>query len=735
MIIEVIDSTESNNHNNNSNESTCTTIEELVNQSMERLVEHYRQPIHQQLDDDETTVTESLPPVVKFLVEQLEMRSSKEEEEEEDNDCLVVLVVRSLLCAYQDHIRPVLFLPNNNGNNDNKVDASGIAVLFYYDMMVHHILAAHIPTILEKSNIRRRRATHHLKTLEESLMALIQDITLATAEPVHENVLLALIRLLTHGLTVAHAIIQSSSPKAKLDRSTYCLLVTTLLSFGPLPLDDDKLVQQHLYQLNAYLSTPFAHDEIRIEPLSSLEIDNTGSWNTSPIQERIEQVWKSPFWECVLTTTNNEDNSETTIHESLSTRQSAILQCFSLNELVQSMRSHFFGHDMPVPQSSPVQTTRLFMGSTQPYTLPSEQQVKPYVAIPSRVHAVWQLLFRLPCLLMLMSSSTCCSSSNSDNRMIDSIWNDLAPMLYELLDAASERINGVTCLALFCVLHQTTRSSSSSSSSHSFPLGCNLIFGNFLKILNRVVKTCRQGSVLAHAGLVQRELLLQIQSSDDSVGDNTNNNNDNNMLELQLQTTKTWLEVLEIVRHRRSETELATGTLLSILLLLDTWKMDDTATIIIDLGRPLLQSILPLIQLDCSDQDWLSDMELRQQERTQVVALVVLSKTVFLTYPIVCRHVHKLLCTCLAMACQYYSRQEQQQKKKQDSSTNSQSLLCSLSIHTASVVLLLTDAAGQTLLETLKDSDNKKYQEVLSTVIESIQKEAHSIRMHNNNNS
>ncbi|GKY99552.1 hypothetical protein MPSEU_000909500 [Mayamaea pseudoterrestris] len=665
MIIEILESSE---------EDTLD-VGAAVGTILDRIVEHYRQPIHQQLQSQQPQQelrdndNDEIPPILAFHASELQRL---QEDFEVDN----ILILQCLLCNYKERIRSF------------SLDATASAVLIHYEWLVSYIYLQDADMEIKAASNSDTRLD--AEALDEALVALAQDITLATANEKHLTSLISLLRLLQMTLDLA-----SHDTRIVLEQSTLCLVASTCLSFNMF--DDEELyaaANERLYNLHPYTSitmAPFAFNDkhnISLEPLPPLQL-GPFAWNTMEANDIVDKIWWSKYWDKHIS-----HRHAATADESLRLveRKHTILQYLTVDAMSKATRSHFFGHDMLAPVAN--SQTQLFLGKVGLMRPNDDSNNKPYLVVPSRVPSALQYLS----LLQL------------DAKLTESIWDNFAPILYELLAALDEKVNGLAALAVFRLLQHVDK---------HLILQTSPISNNLLLALDRVVQTCRNGSVLVLVGLAQTELLRLEPTNVDG----------RQRMEQRLHFAKSWLLVLETYRHRSNEKDLIVSILLTLIPLLHmlgngshTSQRFEEA---IDLGRPLLRALLPLLELDFGDA-WMvqadDNVEASSRDyRIQMAALVALLNSMIITYPIVCRHAGKVLSSCLALAC----RVKVLASKANDLHDKHFSLhsFLELAVHVAAVALVLTAEKGQQIFAEI-ESSSSKYDAVVLEMVGCIQREA-----------
>lgn len=726
MLIEVIESQEfEEKQSDRENHDVSSSDEALVTSTLDRLVEHYNQPIHQTLAEDPSRDVE-LPPVLKFLSQTIETYRLGSPHRTQTT------IVGTLLLRYSDRVRPLLWTPQDH------LDPSAASVLDAYERLLSHLLQE-----CNEATCTPRTQSLPTPAFSDLLLVLAQDVTRATAQvtdpdqAVPQSILCALLKLMVLVLDLASmARPADDRTPTCLESAALCVVAATCLSFdvGETANLQDTSFESTVYDLRPFLNVASMPSmeaplvELRVHPLPRLGL-SPSAWDAGPAQRIVERLWRSPYWD-----THFEWNAHHPEQASLQQRIPRILQSLSVTAMAKAVRAHFFGHDMAAGTHGELPPT-LFLGKlVDPANVPrSKFDEKPFQAVPSRIPSVLNFCCHVVTQGPLHGPESLSAPAVNEGDVTMELWDCLAPVLYELLAAPNEAVNG---LAAKIVVHWILTGDNVQSTtevpiaSYTKSLVATPIPSNILLALNRVVQTCREGHVLLWVGLAQGFLLRLLHRRND----------DSESLQAQqhqqrMAVIQSWMALLETNRHRRSQTDLLLSILLSLIPLLHAMTLDPSQGGSLQewqkqqqldrlaLGRPLLRALLQLSQWHDDWDDYLEgrleepmdhlDRRMKQHS-VRIAALVALLNAIIVTYPIVCHHAGKVISSCVALACHVTREQPTPPRFKVDRA---------LAIHVAAVTVVATACKRQTVLQELLRSGDA-YQSIVVEVVEEIQAKA-----------
>jgi hypothetical protein len=833
----------------------CDSAKDFVDRIIKALVEHYRDPIH---EDDvlfnhpkETTVSDidepvegtssvaahDLPPVLAFQLQQLLGYCSAESEGNRRgaDDGVVVEVWVRLIESYSTLVRPaalpLLDLPQGGPATWARA-SSTVAVLVHYESLVSHFLRHQADVLLavpsasddvDNSTDRRVQPDKEttlsciqLKAHTVALERLACDITLATVanlgggssaassdnkngdnevEEAHVEsnddgrrlatahaLVAALVRQMNSVRRCLHCWYRDMSATVSLPRTGSSFDDTdasrvelrasiSLLAFGWNPdllleicvTDEGELEGSDPF---TYLRVPpsplhslpllLAQDEKlqMVPPLSVTGMDWTmllklkGSWPvmttadtavqssgsganlcTAALNSAVQKFWCAQSVGHIPPPEDSWENGFGATHVVKSERVRADTQLrdtlfgrWNSETQAKAVRAHFFGRDMLPPPTAPEinqilssreSATRLFLGKVVPYQPDPDVTSKAYVQIPSRVLVAlrWFSLLRR-------------------EHLTRGVWEELLPVLYELLSAAPYALNGWGAVVVHRLVSLRDVADEGSVDLMSWnPTGIT----NLLTMLHTVAKTCRDGPVLAVIGKVYCRLLRLLghyQSQDAS--------------RQRRLASHHWLTVLNRNQTRTSfEPALVLGLLIGIVQLLHD-QVDCVGANYADgleVGRLGLSALLPLLANDGDNDFWLDpdrcispSAHRRLKEDIHLATLVALKNLMVAAYPIVPRHAGKVL-THLLVVC---ARQHAELVKRGDDEIPTLPVAQSLSQsqrlwlvarHVAATAVVLCGDKGEAFFLSLQ-SGKETYKDDFWNVVRAVRQSAHELQPH-----
>jgi hypothetical protein len=301
------------------------------------------------------------------------------------------------------------------------------------------------------------------------------------------------------------------------------------------------------------------------------------------------------------------------------------LRHFGWKEMAASLRSHFFGEDVPFPSDKIVVPSRptLLLGRTVRDRGTDLVERKPeFVQNPSRLFAALHFVFLL------------------DSIDGTAVLEELLPILRALITASDQDHNrwGAACLFHLCQITPATVWRNMDVAA------CE----NLVTLLYDAVKTCRNGPTLVLLGLAQRHLFLRLTADADAsrFAETTV------YKKKQLQATQQWLLILDRNNRHYVREHLIWGVLVAVLPLLHDHARSADEWEALELGRLGLSALLPVLR-GASSGLVIDDVSESKDERifnqtAEFLALAALCNLIVAAYPIVPHHIGKITCELIA---------------------------------------------------------------------------------------
>lgn len=683
--------------------AVAASVVVAVNAALDDLVEHYRQRIHLVGvlggggDDDESVVNRSeLPAVVQSLVQRVVVKTTRSSSGNHDDEesSLLLMMEALLLVGYASKIRPALFAETASSNA--ALQDCGIAVVVHYERFVSALLSAATAKRTDKESSRGPPSSNNIqqqRRVEQALKQLVRDVTAVQSQENQKRnrvVLPALLRLMHH---VFGFIETTMHQHTYLDPGVLRSCRTALLALeaptSPVEMDPAR-IKQRLLDLSLYMDLP--HEEattgtnnnimdniataadygmpetvLKIVGLGSTSDDDDvsgkidGKSSLSVEARRIADLIVSRWSEATDAGSENTHIHPTNASAATGTdrqRKRHLLKQLNWLEMAKTVRAHFFGRGTGGDKAVTMES-RLHLGhavTRQKFT--SSFVTPPHQFNPSRRNAALAYIQLL-------------------DTVDESLWEELLPVIYELLGSSQDRNVQWGAVCLFRLL-----SCGDNDDGGRWCLPPPLATDNLLSMLSNAVRICRVGGTLALLGLAQRHLLVRLFERETSSSNGNRGQNYEQLVLRRRQVTQQWLSLLD--RHNRHVTKdyLVWGLLMGGVapLLYDHAHAGENADAV-ELGRLGLSALLPVLRGECGfcdlryeSIDENDDIYTAQQDifagctsddenedtatlksnrmaiavAVQVAALAALSNLLVAAHPIMSRHAGKLLCSCLA---------------------------------------------------------------------------------------
>jgi hypothetical protein len=679
MLVEVIDERPA------ADSTELTTGDE--DDVLEQLVSHYAQPIHVASNTPHSqpyfahsgTIPNRAPPaVLKFCFEQL---IQSEDVDEDINTKKRKCTIRNLLALYPARIHSILF----DDQQRTTTNLTGIAVLYHYEWLISllyetfsHSSDERVSTGVDTHGSNEERQWN--EKIMETVQCLLQDLTASIPQVVgafedttketknriflcKKYVIPCLLRLLQksfqnycsqnehllmqkHGDLTRQVVIRllswtipQTSPSivapSLVDAFTYRCLSTTPDTYAPRQRDDTQPIVWNGLDWNQVMA--ITNEE----------------WYTNEASEAAAQCL-----DLVCGASNGDDN-----------RKQA---CEKLGwlDMSKSIRAHFFGkNDFSEPVGAVVpQRTRLHLGRTV-MEEPVEYD-KPYVTVPTRLYSFYVFTSLLPQVSPDMIAS-------------------LVPILYELLAAPQESIQGMAAACLYQLLH---------ISQESKFVWSPAILSNLLTAVNLAMQTCRKGAVVSMLGVTQATLLGRLSSHED-------------VQQRRRKASQQWLMIL----HKNIQNmELVWGVLAGALIRLGRDHVLTEANDALELGRLVLSCHLPLIRQEDGTATMSAD-----GLGSEIILLALLSLCHWLVaaHAVMVHHEGKILGSLLMCQCR----------------APSTSATYVWSRHLSAMLVIMSDSSTCTFGEKVSEKltgiiDSREYKDKLITAAKEVLEEAERLK-------
>lgn len=397
----------------------------------------------------------------------------------------------------------------------------------------------------------------------------------------------------------------STTDREKIEKRCIC----SLLAFGEKPMCIQGGLAEHL-ELSCWAVSPCEQKdaiEAMLQEASSHPMD-WKKFQTEPtlfVNEKALAVTRAVWIELFQ---NNEGTE----------RQ--VLQRLGWPSMAIAMRSHFFGRDVVVGDSSSQQVAkrpeyRLQFGHYVPIDREKELEEKatnlmnqrPYQKVPARLYAVVRFMSLL---------------EPGDVEPVDSnpFLDEMLPICFELLNGNDDATIGKGAAILAQLMFLTDAKA------------WKVHGDNVLAALDSVATTCRDGCAVALTGLAQSTLINILTSHHEK--------NDKYQM-VRRKATQHWVLLLDRIRHNPTDAKLAWGILVTLIRLLRDHTQQENADGL-ELGRPGLKCFLPLIRLS-------HEVDISGHcKQVPTMALVALANLLVAAHPVMNRHRNKVMCELLA---------------------------------------------------------------------------------------
>jgi hypothetical protein len=567
---------------------------------LRQLVTHYAQPIHvgsldtalsfEQQGNEGSSTSSPLSPVLNHC-----WKRWQEEKKENASS------VGNLLLLYPSVIRPAVYLADDKGG----VHATGVPVLLQYDRLVELALEEEYPDVTERPP--RNPKEDLTPVLRRLTVDLAEGTRLASqATAANTGSVLAHRGLLqNHVLPLTIRLLQAcqwlaGEPDDAAAKAAHAEAAVGLLAWGSPRLDAGQVSPALILDLQETASR-YALVPPGKEGDHSLLADMdrfVGEGVSLPSDD-----WDNDggvagraavrYWARQSSATHTQAQQQEVLLERLGTAVSAA-----------AVRRHFFGKvqaAVPDDHAMVVPKTRLHLGVTVP--VEAVEYEKAYREAPARMH----MACRYISLLTTVSRP---------------LLEEMAPILYELLTATQEAIQGMGAASLYHLLQCRT-----ARDCETWP---GAVLSNCAQLVDAAVRTCRQGPVLAALGVTQTVLLRRL-------GDGAL---------LRRKVTQQWLMILQA---NPAKAPLVLGLLCGIVRLLFDHARQDSADAL-ELGRLALQGLLPLIrraQFGVIEEDGHDSNDDSEAAQVQMLSLITLTNLLVAAHPVVAHHEGKLIASLL----------------------------------------------------------------------------------------
>ena len=587
--------------------------ETLVRSALKSVVQHYNQPIHNEIEEKAPyfDVLLGYPPCVPGVVQIWIDRLIKEP----------TIEVFSWITGYASFVRP-MFIKSLDGS---------VALIQQYELILS-IWLRHVMADFEENRNTLEFQSDKITELFQTIELIASDITLASASDeiikfpsnfIRSNIILpTLWRLIHHCLSIIEISNKERGINDQNSALTRC--VVSLLAFDNFHINPASVASfisesVDISSICSYL--PTCHSErIQINEIAKkcLSFDLI-DWSSVGFDSKL---WNDPVtgvtnrttysvWQQIASYLNLLDHNENSLgfsnsrHDSHTdlerrrVRQSVILsEALGIPRMALAVRSHFFGRDLVQWEPDTYVTTRVIMGRSVTKSEPVLKE-KAYKLIPSRIHVIVGFISVL-------------EPGHLESESSREVLTQLLPVCYELLDSST---SNHVAMGVACLVHLL-------EVSNSHPDVWNEFAENALCIVNMALEVCRDGPVLVLLGKAHC-LLFEVMTECSPE---------------RRRATAKWLSILDTATNRPSSDMICWELLVGgvIPLLYEHARLPNADSM--ELGRLGLRSLLTLVQGELVD------------SKTQVASIVALINLLVGAYLIMHRHGGKIMCVLVATA-------------------------------------------------------------------------------------
>jgi hypothetical protein len=607
----------------------------MIDAMIRQLVEHYRQPVHQDEEDGDYDVLDSsteepvLPPVVQHLLGALIENSG----DAETSSTLFTEMIHS----YEKRIRAEYLSVSDFGSY--RIQSTGVPVLTHFEMLFR----CYVDRLTEIGLLLKLTCK---ADLSNSLELMASDITALTASVLRgeEGESTGQKNLANRAYKTMWRLIENytrmcSLSPGSLSTKAMGRLVCTLLGCTKCwvdPQDIEPRLPDALFRISQYWCHPptterkFLEDRYAVEPMDFAAYRSSGRvWMDSQSETAIVPT----IWKYLLLTCAGDTIQEKAVDQLGDAKiQTMVLLNIGYDEIVKALRAHFFGRDMVDPRNEQIERSpryELNLGHFEAISTAKQQEErekntmnsKAYEKIPSRLHAVLSFVALI--------------KDSGDAKSVRATIFEFIPICYELLGASNDVLIGKGSILLLHLLFMTGAYFNGGDCPRTLIDQAE----NLFTALDIVAKTCRDGRTLVLVGNAQRHLLRLLQSQRSDVQMR------------RRQATQQWFTILDTARHRTSDEKLVWGLLIVLIPLLYDHVQQENADAM-EVGRLGLSALLPIVRLTDA-----SEFSVHGRQ-VPLLAVVALSNLLAAAHPIMHKHANKLICGLVA-CLGYLSSQEE----------------------------------------------------------------------------
>ena len=421
-----------------------------VKTTLETLVNHYNQPIHQKTADKQNAAPYfdallgrplDASPVTLHCIQQL-----KECNKEPEN------IVCQWINGYTSHIRPILM------RNGNHIHPNGVPVLEQYEIVLSSLLqGCNEPPPLKQDN---EHVALSISTLAKDVSSLTEASSKEDSHALIANLVFP---------TLLQVMAQSIPFVGDNDVHAKRTCAVTLLSFGHARMDPRFFVN-----VNDVIASTLSFQDVSLDvgtdwlDWTSVELNGT-TWDdpiTGIATRTAQQCWNI-LWKC----NGGGDAIEDKVNNDIVKR--LVLQQLGWKEMAVAVRAHFFGRDE-------TETTTVSKPVWQ-YPLVQSREPLPHESIckrPSRVHVALQFLYLL-----------------DTQPAMANVLQDVLPMIYALLDSTNKHV----AMGAAALLHVYTLVTPETLQAYQDTL---------LPVLERATTQTREGPAVLLVALAHSRIFL-----------------------------------------------------------------------------------------------------------------------------------------------------------------------------------------------------------------------------------
>jgi hypothetical protein len=665
----------------------------MIDTIITQLVEHYRQPVYQDEEErdydvlDPSTEEPVLPPVLQHLLGALLENSSDAE-----TSCAMFT---EMIHSYEIRVRFEFLSVSDFGSF--RIQSMGVPVLTHFEMLFR----CYVTRLIDNGLLLKLACKADLSS---SLELIASDITVLTASVFRgeEGESTGQKSLANKALKTVWRLIQSfmklfSFLPGNLSTKSMRRLLCTLLGCTKRLVDPQDIVPRlpdTLFCISQYWCHPpttqrkFLEDIYAADPMDFAVYRSSGRvWTEFQTETTIiPSIWKYLLLSCAGDTMQEEAVDQLEDDEI----QIMVLSNLGYDEIVKSLRAHFFGRDMVDPKNEQIERSpryELNLGHFEAISKAKQQEErekntmnsKPYEKIPSRLHAV------LTFLVLIKNSG--------DAKAVRTTLAEFIPICYELLGASNDVSIGKGSILLLHLLIMTEVHYNAGDCPRTMIDQAE----NLFTALDIVVKTCRDGRTLVMVGGAQRNLLRLLQSKRSDVQMR------------RRQATQQWFTILDTARHRTSDEKLVWGLLIVLIPLLYDHMQQENADAM-EIGRLGLSALLPIVRLTDA-----SEFSVHGHQ-VPLLAVVALSNLLVVAHPIMHKHASKLICELVA-CLGYLSLQED--KETTDDTTREKRLIV---LHvTAQTAIICGNNADRCIARLKEENFSMSFKSCLDDVVSTAQ--------------